>query len=1081
MRTVFSLAFLICSSGVYCGEENRKSPVEVESWGSIPGGGEVQLITLHNGNLTAEIATYGAQVVRLLVPDRSGKRENVVLGHPNLETALGKEPFAAVIGRYANRIDRGGFTIDGKRFDLESVNRRTNIQIHGGKTGFHRQNWTIEENPEKAGFAWRPASITLRHESEDGHEGFPGNLTVWVQYRLESISKDPASAGDLVMEFRAKTDRPTHVNLSNHAYFNLRGVGTSILDHLLKLDCGEYLEFDDRKIPTGKILSVENTRFDYRKRQRTDRGAFSDEFPGLDHCFVVPESGKVGVLSDPVSGRTMEVITTQPGVQIYSANHFKGKPFPKHGAICFETQHYPDTPNRETFPTTLLRPEDAYFESTRFSFRVDTGQPAAPNPKTGVSLFAGKELIKHPTGICFTKGGKLLVVESHTHFRPEGYEGPEHDQIVWLEDADGDGAADRRSVFLDDSLTATMDIAVHPESGAIYIATRNEILRVWDRDDDGQADPGSVERKIVFLETEGNYPHNGCSGLCFDENGDLIFGIGENLGAAYTLSGSDGSNHSDQGEGGNIWHCSRDGEKLRRYATGFWNPFGVCSAPGGHLFATDNDPSSRPPSRLHYVVEGGDYGYQYRYGRGGHHPFVSWNGELPGTLPMLHGTGEAPCDVIFHRGSLLVASWSDHRVELYPLTWEKTHFSTDQKRLVWGGLDFRPVAMAVAPDGSLYISDWVKRDYKLHGHGAVWRLQNWEPEPSDFTSSWPAQPDPTDPWVFTKMITNWESGDALKERDRAILELLTARYHGTSNGPNLLRAALAPGQGDEILRLLALKWIADKQLKDFREAVNREMEQCRSPRLYHAAVTARARLDGEKVMENDLGKKFLETLRTGSDRVKKAAFALLRDREKVAIAQLQTLYRQGDEETRLGIALSLPAHSDLDGARKLADEMVKSDPSERVRAFASLSDSAAEVVRPKNAKDRGRFIFHQACAQCHSALGFGKRGGPDLSQIGVRGKEHIIRAIQDPSAEVAPQFAGWKVTMSGGEEHVGFLLGEKGGSHFYSDAGGREFTIDSREMVSREQLSVSLMPPMLDKTMSPSDFADLVGWLESLR
>ena len=152
--------------------------------------------------------------------------------------------------------------------------------------------------------------------------------------------------------------------------------------------------------------------------------------------------------------------------------------------------------------------------------------PTSTDPNLLIQRFADSDLIKHPTGITFTADGKLLVVESHTHFAPEGYEGPETDQIIWLEDSDGDGTADRRHVFFEADLVATMDIATHPETGAIYVATRNEILRLWDRDGNGRADADAVERRLVFLDTSADYPHNGVSGLCFDDAGDLYFGIG---------------------------------------------------------------------------------------------------------------------------------------------------------------------------------------------------------------------------------------------------------------------------------------------------------------------------------------------------------------------------------------------------------------------------------------------------------------------------------------------------------------------------------------------------------------------------
>lgn len=1051
--------------------------VTVTGWGALETGETVQLIQIERPGIRASIATYGAQLVTLEVPDRDGEFGNVILAHKSLEEAEKGGVLGSVIGRFANRIADGGFTIDGRRFDLESVNGKTGVQIHGGKTGFQRRNWEIEPDPVAAGFAPADESITLKYLSADGEEGFPGNLTAWVQYRLEENS--------LVLQYRARTDRPTHVNLTNHAYFNLAGNG-DILGHELLLRSDQYLDADERKVPTGKILGVNRTRFDFRYRRNVSRDLPPEKYPGLDHCFVVPDNGRVGELLDLKSGRRMRIETTQPGVQVYTANHFRGNPFPRFGAICFETQRYPNSPNITSFPSSLLRPGETYDETTRFTFDVverttDSEIPVTANPETRVNQFAGRDLIKHPTGIAFTRGGKLLVIESHTHFPPKDYTGPESDRIVWLEDRDGDGTADHRSIFFEGPLVATMDIATHPETGAIYVATRNEVLRLWDRDDDGIADRDSIERKLVFLDTEGNYPHNGCSGLCFDDNGDLIFGIGENLGVAYTLLGSDGTSHSDHGEGGNIWHVTRDGGHLRRIATGFWNPFGVCHAPGGHLFATDNDPSSRPPSRLHYVIEGGDYGYQFRYGRSGQHPFISWNGELPGTLPMLHGTGEAPCDVLYHQGNLLVGSWSDHRVELYPLDWKGTHFATEPSTLLSGGIDFRPVAFAVAPDGVLYISDWVKRDYQLHGYGAIWRVENWKPEAKPIKVSLNEKAEAEDPWNLSRMISGNLPVSHLSGSQKAYFELLHARYHSTPEGEQLIREALAPKQSDETLRLLALKWVADRQLESFGDLIDKEIEEPSSATLFHAAVTARSRIQGKKVMDADIQSELKKELSSSSPTARQAAFLLLSDRERIELLTLRELYSNGDEALRAGIALTLLGHRDGEGARRMADEIVASDDSEIVRAFASLSDSDPAEIRPSQPADIGRFMFHKSCAQCHRALGFGKNGGPDLSYIGIRGREHIRQSILDPSAEIAPQYEAWKVSMSDGEEPVGFLLGEKGGNHYYSDASGREFTIDSREMVSREQLPISMMPPGLNLTMTPEDFEHLLNWLSGLK
>jgi putative membrane-bound dehydrogenase-like protein len=353
--------------------------------------------------------------------------------------------------------------------------------------------------------------------------------------------------------------------------------------------------------------------------------------------------------------------------------------------------------------------------------------PRAADPRLRVDLFAAAPDIVHPIGLDFDARGRLLVIESHTHFRPPGYKGPKYDRVRVLEDTDGDGKADRFTTFFEGT-TATMDIAAHPD-GSVYLATRNEVLRLRDTDGDGKADE---KQRIVFLDTKGDYPHNGLSGLCFDSKGDLYFGMGENIGFDYKLIGSDGTTITGGGEGGNVFWCTADGKNLRRVATGFWNPFGTHRDIFGRHFAVDNDPDAMPPCRMVHVVEGGDYGFQFRYGRAGRHPFQSWDGQLFGTLPMTTGVGEAPCEVLSYEsdglpreylGQLLVTSWADHRVERYVLKERGASYAAEQKPFVQGGKDFRPVGLAVAPDGSLFLSDWVLRDYNLHGHGAVWHIR----------------------------------------------------------------------------------------------------------------------------------------------------------------------------------------------------------------------------------------------------------------------------------------------------------------------------------------------------------------------
>jgi len=759
------------------------------------------------------------------------------------------------------------------------------------------------------------------------------------------------------------------------------------------------------------------------------------------------------------------------------------------------------------------------------------GPPEASDPGITVEKFAGSDLIVHPTGLTFTRSGELLAVESHTHFRPDDYEGPEGDRIVRLRDTDGDGAADERNVFFEGDLAATMDLATDPESGAIYVATRDEILRLRDEDGDGVADPGRVERRLVYLDTEGDYPHNGVSGLAFDDEGGLYFGVGENLGAAYTLRGSDGSSVSDQGEGGNVWRVTRDGGELRRFATGFWNPFGVCWAPGGHVFATDNDPSSRPPCRLHSIIEGGDYGYQYRYGRRGHHPFISWDGELTGALPMLHGSGEAPCDVIFHRGHLLVASWADHRLERYPLTWEETHFTTERDILVQGGVEFRPVALAFGPDGALYCSDWVKSDYQLHGHGAVWRIEGWDPEPRSLPDAdatalqrgdrpFLEAVEEADPWTLSRRIeaesrlgesggpsVAW--GDCETARQKIACLLVQRRRHGNADPNGIVPRALA--DPDPEVRLLALKWIADERLESYRDAATSLAESPPTPTLSHAAVTAVARLDGEDVDDRALQQRIGRRLRKGdvSPEVKRAAFRVLADRDEyLKISDLRELYEGAGTDFRIEVMLTLLTHSDREGAVAFAGEVVASEEaSPRVKRFARevlgepgdaeppadaesrppFSDTDAWLARldavdrsgapERRVLDHGRLVFFRHCAVCHRADDFGKQGGPDLTAIHERGRRYILESILRPNAEVAPQYEAWELTLADGGKRIGFMLGQRGGRHFYADVAGNEFEINNRTIVERKRIPVSLMPPGLPLQMTDGEFADLLTWL----
>lgn len=417
------------------------------------------------------------------------------------------------------------------------------------------------------------------------------------------------------------------------------------------------------------------------------------------------------------------------------------------------------------------------------AFAADVEIPRVLDDRLQLQLVATDPDIVTPTGIGIDAKGRVFVIESNTHFPPPDYKRAKHDRILLLEDFGPDGKAQKIGVFFEGT-KFTMNLAVYHD-GSLYVATRYEVFRLTDKDGDGKADQSHDERqKIAWLDTKGDYPHNGLSGFAFDLAGNVYFGFGENLGADYKLIGTDGTSLAGGGEGGNIYCCDAEGKKLRRVATGFWNPFHVGFDAFGRLFAVDNDPDSRPPCRLLHIVEGGDYGYRYRNGRKGVHPFTAWNGELPGTLPMVAGTGEAPCAVLAYesdnlpaeyRGDLLVTSWGDHRIERYRLAPRGASFSATMTPVVRGGENFRPVGMAMAPDGSLYFSDWVDKSYTLHGKGRVWRLSAKNPpQPSRPEDTIAALSSPHGPWreAAARKLTREQAikvaSESKSERERSL-------------------------------------------------------------------------------------------------------------------------------------------------------------------------------------------------------------------------------------------------------------------------------------------------------------------------
>ncbi|MAT70768.1 MAG: hypothetical protein CMJ58_14735 [Planctomycetaceae bacterium] len=468
-----------------------------------------------------------------------------------------------------------------------------------------------------------------------------------------------------------------------------------------------------------------------------------------------------------------------------------------------------------------------------------------------------------PVGCAFDPAGRLLVVESHTHQRPDDYAGPAGDRIRLLSDADGDGTLDRWSTFAEGYQQA-MNVAV-AEDGAVYVVTRRDVHLLRDADDDGVADSDEV---IIRLETEAEYPHNGLSGIClvrgeeFASQGmiytqsQLYLGLGENFGFPYTLIGSDGKKVSGNGGVGSIFGCFFDGSGVERIADGFWNPFSICLDSGNRMFTVDNDPDASPPCRLLHVIYSGDYGHRWEYGRAGVHPLQAWDGELPGSLPMICGTGEAPTAVVMHRGWLWVTSWGDHRIERYKLTSRGASFGAEREVVVQGDADFRPTGMAVAPDGALWFADWVDRSYPVHGNGRIWRLtlpddaSVHEPPKSSaetFTSwehIWSVR-FTRDAFALTNWASNslvfmimeygvedgvrrtWESATEIGQKvhlvnlTRWFLVDDDASWFGKANAEPLIREILTSALKDASagVRLAAVRRIADAKLLEFRDNV----------------------------------------------------------------------------------------------------------------------------------------------------------------------------------------------------------------------------------------------------------------------
>lgn len=757
-------------------------------------------------------------------------------------------------------------------------------------------------------------------------------------------------------------------------------------------------------------------------------------------------------------------------------------------------------------------------------------------PGVKMTLLAEHPALVTPTGIDVDDKGRIWLAACHTHFRPEGYEGPQHDEILVF-DADGKN----RRVFYNKT-DATMHVEVGPD-GWIYLAERDRVLRVKDSDGDGT---GDTEENLATLDTVADYPHNGLSGMAWHPDGGLVFSLGENFGKDWTLTGTDGAKVSGRGEGG-VFRCTADGKGLRRIARGFWNPFGLLVRADGEIFAAENDPGSRPPCRLLHVVEGADYGFQWVYGSAPVHPFVAWNGELRGTLGMVHPSGEGPCAVVELGSGVMIPSWSDHSIDYFPLTRKGAGYTSERIPLVNGSDFFRPVCMAQGPDGAFYLTDWVFSSYPIHGRGRLWKLEI-EKQP------WIAEKQPETPEAaLAKKLREGretpEVAELLKLARGSDKYLADAALTALSRSKLSIEAvkALAPqdrvwafvamrradlsdtkwvraffDDPDAEMRFECLRWIADAVLKEFQPQVEAMLSDSKLDfRLFEAVLATWNTLRGEPgagVTNPEVLVERITDPKTPA-RLKGYALRLAPPTHKaLTLEVLQGLLAQDDEVLKLEVVRTLVARREQADLIDLADD-ASTAPRLRVEAILGIDDQTVlqKLAQSDNAMIReearralprsitthrpafddtaawlkllegpgdaeiGRRIFFNSkvalCSSCHRHSGRGNVVGPDLTLIAQQGdRAAILRSILEPHREVAPQFYPSVVELKDGTTFTGILL-RSSSTEVFRDLTGKEKSFPEADILKRTELRTSLMPPGLVLSLTNEELRDLLAFL----